>query len=65
MVVNGEQQIGEHKRTQWTPNTELQITRMAIAPNVDHKHHHHIGHINSNIMYRNTTALSPSTLSTR
>ena len=42
-------------------NTELQITRMAIAPNVDRKHRHHTGHINDKIVYKNTTALSPST----
>ena len=34
-------------------NTELQFTRMAIAPNVDRKHRHHTGHIKSHILYNN------------
>ena len=45
-AVNGRQYIREQKRAQWTPNTELKITRMAIAPNVDRKHRHFTGDIN-------------------
>ena len=40
-------------------NTELQCTRMAIAPNVDRKHRHHTGHINARSNVINTAALSP------
>ena len=39
--------IGVHTHTDSEhQNTELQITRMAIAPNADRKHRHHTGHIN-------------------
>ena len=52
-VVTSEQTIGEQAMYAVdTKKTELQNTRMAIAPNVDREHRHHTGHINDKIIYK-------------
>ena len=59
MVSNKSESINVRSGHQ---NTELQCTRMAIAPNVDRKHRHHTSHINVRYNVNKYNSIIPSRL---